>query len=388
MDVPGASAEALVASLAKQLSSVVSRDGALEKFRALLADKARVLHSQAYSEYISQLHDAAMSLAASGDVSQRVGGLLIADCLLDVADIQHMERRVNFAGKVKQILENNAAANYHVRVMTTAAEALGHLSRLGSTTEMEFLKDYYLVPALTWLRDKRNQVRRYAAVLILHQLAENTASLFYERRVDFFTSIWECVVDEQGHIREAASRALGAAIFVVSERGSSVQNFYQSILDRIKTSLRSDSPADIHGALLALKTILALPFNLMADPNELYRPKTGIACVVRSHVDHARRDIRAVVVEVLPKLLCFPPSEYYFDTRFVVDIMERIIHVCQKPVRLQATTRVAPPSSTQEARSFLVLFLLGPATRCTKRGSERLARSPRSLACTQRKWLA
>jgi len=332
MDVPGASAEALVASLAKQLSSVVSRDGALEKFRALLADKARVLHSQAYSEYISQLHDAAMSLAASGDVSQRVGGLLIADCLLDVADIQHMERRVNFAGKVKQILENNAAANYHVRVMTTAAEALGHLSRLGSTTEMEFLKDYYLVPALTWLRDKRNQVRRYAAVLILHQLAENTASLFYERRVDFFTSIWECVVDEQGHIREAASRALGAAIFVVSERGSSVQNFYQSILDRIKTSLRSDSPADIHGALLALKTILALPFNLMADPNELYRPKTGIACVVRSHVDHARRDIRAVVVEVLPKLLCFPPSEYYFDTRFVVDIMERIIHVCQKPV--------------------------------------------------------
>ena len=62
--------------------------------------------------------------------------------------------------------------------------------------------------ALDWLRGERQESRRYAAVLILRQMALNAPAVFNVHVRAFIDVIWTGLRDPKLHIRESAVDAL------------------------------------------------------------------------------------------------------------------------------------------------------------------------------------
>jgi hypothetical protein len=53
-----------------------------------------------------------------------------------------------------------------------------------------FVVEFEVKRALEWLQDATHQSRRYAAVLVLKELAENAPTLFYVHVSSFFDLVW------------------------------------------------------------------------------------------------------------------------------------------------------------------------------------------------------
>ena len=58
------------------------------------------------------------------------------------------------------------------RLLQAASAALGHLARVGGTIAADVV-EFQVRQSLEWLEGDRSEQRRYAAVLVLKELAEN-----------------------------------------------------------------------------------------------------------------------------------------------------------------------------------------------------------------------
>jgi FKBP12-rapamycin complex-associated protein len=91
----------------------------------------------------------------------------------------------------------------------------GRLAQASGTLTAVFVESE-VKRALEWLQDA--PTRRYAAVLVLKELAENAPTLFYVHVASFFDLVWAALHDNTVQTREAAVEALQAALAVISER--------------------------------------------------------------------------------------------------------------------------------------------------------------------------
>jgi len=81
--------------------------------------------------------------------------------------------------------------------------------------------------ALEWLQGgERYEARRHAAVLVLRQLADHAATLFYQHVPTFFSSIWMALCDPKYEIRESAAKALCSCLALVRHRQSRYSGFF------------------------------------------------------------------------------------------------------------------------------------------------------------------
>jgi FKBP12-rapamycin complex-associated protein len=60
-----------------------------------------------------------------------------------------------------------------------AAKTLGHLAKAGGALRADFV-DKEVRRALEWIKGERIESSRFAAVLVLKELAENAPTLFYQ----------------------------------------------------------------------------------------------------------------------------------------------------------------------------------------------------------------
>ncbi len=65
----------------------------------------------------------------------------------------------------------------------------GRLAQASGTLTAVFV-EFEVKRALEWLQDSRHESRRYAAVLVLKELAENAPTLFYVHVSSFFDLVW------------------------------------------------------------------------------------------------------------------------------------------------------------------------------------------------------
>ncbi|KAK9904624.1 hypothetical protein M0R45_000516 [Rubus argutus] len=113
--------------------------------------------------------------------------------------------------------------------------------------------------ALEWLRGERIEYRRFAAVLILKEMAENASTVFNVHVPEFVDAIWVALRDPVLPIRERAVEALRACLGVIEKRETRWRvQWYYRMFEATQDGLgKNASVHSIHGSLLA-------------DPGELH----------------------------------------------------------------------------------------------------------------------
>lgn len=151
-------------------------------------------------------------------------------------------------------------------VLELAAKTMGRLATSLGIKRTEYV-EFEIKRAYEWLSEERNEGKRLSAVLILRELAITMPSYFYQQINGFFSNIMIALRDPKEQIREAAAKALRAALVVAAQREvpeSSKTRWYLECYDEAMSSF-SDQAArekglsrddNVHGALLILNELV------------------------------------------------------------------------------------------------------------------------------------
>ena len=98
---------------------------------------------------------------------------ILLDKLIDLDGEESATKITRFANYLRIILPGSDP-----QIMQLASKALGKLARPGGTLTAEFV-EFEIKRALEWLQGDRNELRRYASVLVLKELAQNAPTTVY-----------------------------------------------------------------------------------------------------------------------------------------------------------------------------------------------------------------
>ena len=183
---------------------------------------------------------------------------------------------------------------------------------LDSGTLAADIVEFEVKRALEWLEGDRSEQRRYAAVLVLKELADNTPTLFNVHVATFVDHIWVTLRDPKLQIREAAIDALRHCLLLISKRALRLKiQRYDKIFQEIQQSFKSNNSDSIHGALLAIGEVLV-------GTGDYMLPRFKEVCEsVMKYKDHRDKLVRECVISLLPKLAAFQVESFstgYLET--------------------------------------------------------------------------
>lgn len=111
--------------------------------------------------------------------------------------------------------------------------------------------------AIEWLQGPRQEERRYAAVLVLRELARSAPATMYELVPDLLDNLWTALRDPKVAIREAAADALSGCLGIAAQRDSPTRNeWYQMVFEQAQRGFKMGTPDAIHGSLLGYKELI------------------------------------------------------------------------------------------------------------------------------------
>lgn len=197
----------------------------------------------------------------------------------------------------------NALRSNDNKVLVFAARALGLLAVPGGAFTAELVETEVQL-ALEWLTD-RQEIRRFAAVLIFRELARNSPTLLYAFVPQIFDCIWIALRDDKVLIRETASEAAGACFEIITARDGQVRKqWFSRIYKEAQTNIKSKSFNHVHGAFLILKELLLRGGMFMRDH---YRETCDTTLRLK---DYSDTWIHAQVVYVIPILAAYAPDTF------------------------------------------------------------------------------
>ena len=233
----------------------------------------------------------------SNDTSDKIAGILAIEQLIGFDGDDAAQKTTRFSGFLRVALRSNDNG-----VLMFAARALGHLAIPGGALTAE-LVEAEVTSALEWLQLDRQENRRFAAVLVLRELARNSPTLLYSFVPQVFECIWVALRDSKVMIRETAAEACGACFEIIAARDpmlrrQSFQQIYAETLINFKTTNADQQ----HGALLIIKELLVKGGMFMRDH---YREACDICIRMK---EHREPRIRALVVNCIPILAGYAPD--------------------------------------------------------------------------------
>lgn len=188
--------------------------------------------------------------------------------------------------------------------MQPAAAVLGKLCRPGGSMISELVESE-VNTAFEWLQNDRIEERRYSAVLVLRELARNAPTLMYTYMPTIFDLIWVGLRDSRQLIRVTSAETVSAAFKIIRERDQDMKNIWMNkTFEQAKIGLRSAAVESIHGSLLILKELLEQGGMFM---QEYYQATCDI---VYKHKDHRDPIIRKTIVNLIPDLASYAPTEF------------------------------------------------------------------------------
>lgn len=190
--------------------------------------------------------------------------------------------------------------------MVVAARALGRLATPGNPLTAE-LVDSEVKAALEALQAERVENRRFAAVLILRELANNAPTLLYQYVSQILEVIWVALRDPKVLIRESTSEALRTIIEIIGARDPLFrEQWFTRIYQEIAKGFQIGSVESIHGSLFALKELLNKGGMFMQGGT-----KYQDACDrVFLYKEHREPLIRREVTIIIPILAAYYPAEF------------------------------------------------------------------------------
>ncbi|KAK6543250.1 phosphatidylinositol kinase- protein kinase tor1, variant 2 [Orbilia ellipsospora] len=255
--------------------------------------------TEAFTRFSNDVNKRIFEMIHSNDTTDKIGGILALDRLIDIDGDDSMQKTPRFAHYLRSVIRGNDTA-----AMVLAAKSLGRLATPGGPLTAELVESETR-QALEWLQSDRQENRRFAAVLLLKELARNSPTLFYTYVPQILELLWVALRDSKVLIREAAAEALCACLEILYQRDSQLRSqWYGKILEEAQHGLRIGTTDAIHGSLLAYRELLLRAGMFMHDR---YR---DVCELVLKYKDHRDVLIRKSVVTLIPILAAYNPDEF------------------------------------------------------------------------------
>lgn len=221
--------------------------------------------------------------------------------LIDFKADDAAQKTTRFSSALRSILRGTDLA-----AMIPAARVLGRLATPGNPLTAE-LVDSEVKSSLESLQAERQEHRRFAAVLTLRELANNSPTLLYQYVAQILEVIWVAVRDMRIMIRETAAEALRNIIDIVGPRDPQFKDaWYLRIHQEIERGFQLGTVESIHGSLLVLKELLRKGGMYMQSGTR-YQDSCD---KVFSYKDHRDANIRKEVTTMIPILAAYHPAEF------------------------------------------------------------------------------
>ncbi|PHT28663.1 Serine/threonine-protein kinase TOR [Capsicum baccatum] len=262
------------------------KDGVVLTLRWLVEEEARDLSGEAFARFMDHLYEIITTFLDSNEVSENLGALRAIDDLIDVTINENASKVAKFSNYMSAAFETKRDPE----ILVLASKVLGHLDRSGGAMTADEVEHQFKV-ALEWLRGKRIEYRRFAAVLILKEMAENASTVFNVHVPEFVDAIW------------------------VALRDPTYYRMYKATQDGMG---RNTLVHSIHRSLLAIGELLR---NIGEFMMSRYRE---VAEIVVRYLEHRDRLVRLGITSLLPRIA------HFLHDRFIC--MNHILHVLKIPV--------------------------------------------------------
>ncbi|KAM7479086.1 hypothetical protein LguiA_027299 [Lonicera macranthoides] len=296
------------------------KDGAALALRKHVEEEARDLSGEAFSRFMDLLYDRITSLLESNDVAENLGALRAIDELIDLTLGESASKVSKFTKYMQTVFE----VKRDPKILILASKVLGHLARAGGAMTADEV-ERQVKTALDWLRNERVEYRRFAAVLILKEMAENASTVFNVHVPEFVDAIWVALRDPTLAVRERAVEALRACLRVIEKRETRWRvQWYYRMFEATQNGLGRNAPVhSIHGSLLAVGELLRNTGEFMMSR---YRE---VAEIVLRYLEHRDRLVRLSITSLLPRIAHFLRDR--FVTNYLTICMDHILAVLKIP---------------------------------------------------------
>ncbi|XP_020217117.1 serine/threonine-protein kinase TOR [Cajanus cajan] len=312
--------DALNRTLADLCTRGNPKEGATLALKKHLEEEARDISGEAFSRFMDQLYDRISSLLESSDVAENLGALRAIDELIDVALGENASKVSRFSSYMRIVFDTKRDPE----ILVLASRVLGHLARAGGAMTADEVERQVKI-ALDWLRGNRVEYRRFAAVLILKEMAENASTVFNVHVPEFVDAIWVALRDPALPVRERAVEALRACLRVIETRETRWRvQWYYRMFEATQDGLGKNAPVhSIHGSLLAVGELLRNTGEFMMSR---YRE---VAEIVLRYLEHRDRLVRLSITSLLPRIAHFLRDR--FVTNYLTICMDHILSVLKAP---------------------------------------------------------
>ncbi|KAF5809368.1 putative non-specific serine/threonine protein kinase [Helianthus annuus] len=312
--------EALNRVLADLCTRGNPKDGSALALRKQVEEEARALNGEAFSRFLDQLYDRITSLLESNDVADNLGALRATDELIDLKLGASGTKVSRFSNYMRIVFDTKRDPE----ILILASKVLGHLARSGGAMTADEV-ECQMKNALLWLGGERVEYRRFAAVLILKEMAENASTVFNVHVSEFVDAIWVALRDPTLAVRERAVEALRACLRVIEKRETRwrVQWYYRMFEATQEGLGKNASVHSIHGSLLAVGELLRNTGEFMMSR---YRE---VAEIVLRYLEHRNPLVRLSITSLLPRIAHFLRDR--FVTNYLTICMNHILAVLKIP---------------------------------------------------------
>ena len=313
----------------------------LGSFASYMTSELKGERLQAFN---NELNRRIIELTHSVQTASKLGGITAIENFIGLESEDNSARLYRFY----QYLKPNLPCN-DPQVMIAAAKVLGRVSKHGGHSLGDQFIEFEVLRALDFLQGDRNENGRYAAVLIIKEIARNVPYLFHAYVGRVIDHIWVALRDPKVAVREAAAEALGACFQIISKREKQMgTQAYETIYDEAEQGLKDASVDTIHGSLLAI-------LKLLRHSKTFMRTRLHRTCELILRL-HRHRDplIKRTVTNLIPVLAAYDPQ--YFADEYLGPVMHALIEQLGRE-RNQSTKEAY--SDTLEAIG-LVSTAMGP----------------------------
>ncbi|KAL7199556.1 hypothetical protein ACSBR2_021780 [Camellia fascicularis] len=296
------------------------KDGAALALKKHVEEKARHLSGEAFFRFVDQLYDRITSLLESNDVAENLGALRAIDELIDMSLGENSSKVSRFSNYMRSVFEVKPDRD----ILILASQVLGHLARFGGAMTADEV-EWQVKNALEWLHGERVEYRRFAAVLILKEMAENASTVFNVHVPQFVDAIWVALRDPTLAVREQAVEALRACLRVIEKRETRWRvQWYYRMFEATQDGLGRNAPVhSIHGSLLAVGELLRNTGEFMMSRCR------EVAEIVLRYLEHRDRLVRLSITSLLPRIAHFLRDR--FVTNYLAICMDHFFAVLKTP---------------------------------------------------------
>ncbi|KAH7926057.1 FAT-domain-containing protein [Leucogyrophana mollusca] len=252
----------------------------------------------------------------------RLGGLLAIDHLIenDGQDTIGLKRYLfRIYNYVKELLPN-----HDVNIMLAASKTLGQIAAIGGADFGESFMNLEVPAAVELLQGDKQESPRYAGVLILKELARNSATYFHSHISLVFEKILIPLRDPRVIVREGAAELLAACLEIVTNRERQTRTSYLvKILQDAQLGLKMAQPEIIHGSLLTYRELLLHSDVFM---REVLLDTAEQILRFKSHRDGL---VRKMVITLIPTLAAYDTQT--FSEHYLHKSMGHLLTQLEKP---------------------------------------------------------